>query len=391
MLPMTDSGKTVAVYAIKLSLWLPVTTLLQGLPGLGNVNRICMALLLCLIALDVVTSRMSLGGWVTLLCTLALYGFALTETKGPLYNTNDLVYFAAWVLFLLFAAARMDFLLSTLRANAPYLRLLLVIWHGLVLLSALFPASYLRTVEGVYFVSFTGTGFRLAPSALFTMTLALVYRKLTSRHAAMGYMLLPLACAYLNGSRTYAGVILLLFFCAFYTVLKRKVWLVPLCGILVVLVFVSPVMNKITATSYTQGDPLGPLGTVTSGRTIFWRAELVAFAALPALQKLTGGGFNLVYAVNQQAVGTAIWAHNDFLSMLLSHGILGLACYLYSLFALFRASTLWLGPLPWPLRAGFFSIWFVNAFFNMVYTYPCAMLALPFLLIGLGLREEERP
>ncbi len=377
-----------------LALLFPVATVLQGIPLLSGINRGLMALLMVMAALDLLTVTLPRGVVLTLALTGCCYVYALLATSWPLENPNDLFYFGMFVLCMFYFALRFDETAEAVRVGTNYLAGVVLVWHALVLISALFPSSYqYGQGDGTYFVSFSGNGFRLGPSALFTMAQAVLLYRVTRRRAALLLTVLPLLCGYACGSRTYLGLLALLFLCGLYMALPRKrvfyLSLVPLALLMGLLVAITPAMDKIAATTYTESSPFDFWRTVTNGRSVFWPADIAAYQQLSLAGRLFGAGFSYVYEINREALNASIWAHNDFLNLLLGFGASGLFCYLYSLWFLVKTALHKGGKIAAFTGAGFFLLWFVNAFFNMVYTYTCAVLALPFLLLAFGWTKEE--
>lgn len=75
----------------------------------------------------------------------------------------------------------------------------------------------------------------------------------------------------------------------------------------VLLISYSAIGDKIEATTYTQNSYLDSWGTITSGRSVFWKADIDAFGLQPIDKKLLGSGFNFAYEVNIKAVNSEIW------------------------------------------------------------------------------------
>ena len=146
----------------------------------------------------------------------------------------------------------------------------------------------------------------------------------------------------------------------------------------------SAMADKFTAVTYTSNSYFDFWGTITSGRSIFWKADLEAFCNSGVFHKIFGNGLNLVYKINEKAFGGFVWAHNDFIQCLISHGVLGLGLYLYIILS--QLSQLKKNPygkkLYIPIVCCFF-VWFFNAMFNMFYTYFCSVLSLPFLVCAI--------
>ena len=74
----------------------------------------------------------------------------------------------------------------------------------------------------------------------------------------------------------------------------------------------------------------------TSGRSLFWAVDLKAFASGNLLQILFGRGFDYVYELNAQMVNQKIWAHDDFIHLLLGGGFLAFGIYVYIILEFFK-------------------------------------------------------
>lgn len=76
------------------------------------------------------------------------------------------------------------------------------------------------------------------------------------------------------------------------------------------------------------------IDSLSSGRLLFAKKNLEAFVESDILNILFGNGFNFAYLVSSQ-YRSSIWAHNDFVSVLISGGFLGLGVYLIVLLNVF--------------------------------------------------------
>ena len=153
--------------------------------------------------------------------------------------------------------------------------------------------------------------------------------------------------------------------------------IIPIIMFLAFLVSLTPMGEKFIITN--QNGYLGYIGTITNGRSIFWKYDLEVFLKLPLLNKLIGNGFNFIYDINEVAINARIWAHNDYINMLINFGLIGLTTYIY-VFYKFSKMCLKSLKLPKILVWGYYLIYFVNAMFNMVYVYTCSTLTIPFML-----------
>ena len=74
----------------------------------------------------------------------------------------------------------------------------------------------------------------------------------------------------------------------------------------------------------------------TSGRSLFWSVDLKAFASGNIIQVLFGRGFDYIYGLNARMVNLEIWAHNDFIHLLLGGGLLAFGVYVYIIWRFFK-------------------------------------------------------
>lgn len=85
--------------------------------------------------------------------------------------------------------------------------------------------------------------------------------------------------------------------------------------------------SSIDQTSNLNNSAYSIIDSLSSGRLLFAKKNLEAFVESDIFNCLFGNGFNFAYIVNSQYIAS-IWAHNDFVSVLISAGVLGLTAYL---------------------------------------------------------------
>lgn len=380
--------KTTDLY-IKTILLFPVFTVLQSY--LDSINRLLFALLVIeqLWLLFDHEHKLSAKSFVINCIVMMLEVVAIFNTNFPLYNINDAFYFPFFAVYTSFCIDNKAKIYGAIKRNIPFMGVIIIIWSVIVGVSVFLPGSYKldTNVGGVYFASFTSSSFRLAPTALFIMALVLTEITAGKNKKWIVACILPLYCFMAGGSRTYFGIGALLFIVIWYKFLynKNKFWLsmLPLALIGAMLFANSSIAAKMQATSYTSSSYFDFWGTITNSRSVFWAADLAAFSNGSLLQKLAGYGFNFVYDVNVQAVHARIWAHNDFVQVLTTYGIVGILMYFILIIRLLikivnnkrdRKALFVLSVL----------IWFVNAMFNMFYTYFCSVLCFPLILFALN-------
>lgn len=369
-----------------------ITTLFQSFSLFSGINKILFAFTFIIQVYLLIKSKFTVIDVFVFMLLILNYLYAIIQTNFPLYNLNDLFYFGFWVIFSIYISSRRELLIEYLKRDEKYVITIIKIWTGLVFISIFLPSSYPKFWGGKgYFASFTGSVFRLAPTAVMIMSLVLICMEIYKRKRAIVYTIIPMFCFYMGGSRTYLGVGLLLFMIIWYLYCPKKsvfyITVIPLIIVAALLISYSAVGDKIEATTYTKASYLDSWGTVTSGRSVFWKADIEAFELQPIAKKLLGSGFNFVYEVNIKAVNSEIWAHNDFINILLNFGFLGLLLYLYGVHSMKSRMLKNCLKIPNILLNLFFFIWFINAMFNMFYTYFCSMISFPFIAIGFSNRH----
>lgn len=379
-------------------LLLPLTTLVQGLPGLDAINRALVVILCAVLFCSYAVSRYSVFHWMLLLLTFVLLmaGFLVTGEK-PI-NTNVVVYLPMWTLLFSYATENDCALKDVVQSKIKWADAIAKVWCTIVLVSIPLPMSWHSSWGGdLYFSSFTDSAFRLCPAALFIMLILTfcVSNRRRSRNTYLLLSLIPLFCGFMGGSRTYFVVICIAFFVFlwFYCANAKRFRVLLLCAIAVgtVLVSYSGVGSKISATQYTSSSYFDFWGTVTNSRTVLWAAELRAISRFSLTEWLIGAGFNRVYYINAEATGATIWAHNDYLNIMISNGLVGLFVYFASAIPMFRHRK-YLGSSKRNggiIGVAIIFIWLFNAFFNMCYTYTCSVLYVCFAPLVFEICEQQ--
>lgn len=365
----------------KIIMLFPIATLFQGY--LGGLNKIFFALLL-FFQIILFINKINFKQFIIMFTVLAIFIYNYLITKGSLYNINELFYYPFSIMYLLFFYNKLDKIYNFICRERKFIDSVLNIWSFIIFISIFLKSSW-STVwgGGVYFGSFCGSIFRLAPSALFIGIISICCMNIYNQKKYFYYLFLPLFCFLMGGSRTYLFVGLLVFVLGWYFFIKSKkkflLTIIPISFLLVFLVINSTIMDKFAAVSYTSSSYFDFWGTVTNGRSVFWEADLKYFINSSFISKLFGNGFNCIYEINYLALNDYIWAHNDFIQILISHGLYLLFIYVFSIYLLFKYNLNF--KTNRFLVIAVFVIWIFNAIFNMCYTYFCALLSLPFMII----------
>ena len=153
----------------------------------------------------------------------------------------------------------------------------------------------------------------------------------TSLLSIVAYILIIIA----SGSRIYLIVLLAIFYCLYREKIKliKHYRLYTIIIILVVALFTfnSSMFDRIVSTANNRYISSNKLEAFSSGRLIWWKYDLREYGEMSLSNKIFGSGNHIVFEINKHYYGMSIWAHNDFIQILLSYGIVGLLFYMLSL------------------------------------------------------------
>ena len=384
-----DAGKIDFIFRVFLRVvsLLPITTLFQGYSAFSWVNKLLIAISVVLLFFSFFYLKMRMEIWFQLLSVIGLTAIGMCFTQEALINSNMPVYFPFFVLLLTLASEQADLLRVRLRENVRWYRNICIIWCLLVVLSIPLSVSYDK--DG-YFTSFTGNSFRTDPAALLILTYLILLVRNDACHRSLSFVLslVPLYCGLMGSSRTYFLVILLTYFIFLRCLIRDNrafiFSLIMAFAVIVPVIFASNIGQRmVNSLSDASDGYYGFWATLTSGRSRFWAHDIQRFFELPFLNQLIGAGFNRVFFFNRE-LGTFIWAHNDFLNIVITNGYVGLISYLVAVYSLFKMYKKNRSTYKTSFFILMILIWAFNAFFNMVYTYTCATIALAILPLVLG-------
>ena len=361
----------------------PITTLFQGY--FSFLNILLVIFLITPLLLFFIKFGFKRNEFLIDFFSIILSIISLCFTDLPLYNMNLVFYFPIFVIISCFFCERQKTILISLIKNKKILEISIYVWSFLIVISMLFPSSYTREWGDLNFSSFAGGAFRLAPTAILEMAFLIFLTSFSSKKRYLFISIIPLFCFFFGGSRTYfvLGVLSEIVLIYFFINNTKKFFAL----FIILLLFSIPIFLSSSIYQkfiYALQDGYYDFwGTFTSGRSIFWAYDIEQFFKLPFLNLLFGKGYNFVYDVNLTYFNAQIWAHNDFIQILTTHGFLGLCLYVYIIYMCFfkNHSKKGIEIYCLPLII-FFAIRFFNAFVNMFYTYFCSMLCLPFYLFA---------
>lgn len=365
-----------AIYMIVICLFPIATTLVNE----GMVNKLLFSALIGL-QLAMLFDRKATRRTIVMTLVLAVnFAYVVSHTKFPVANTNLFIYYPFYMIYTYFMCDNSSSVVAWFCKYRKYVISIIVIWTVLVGFSAFLPSSYYVKEGGAsYFGSFSGSVFRLGQAAVFIQVLAIMIQLFYGYKKAILFHVLPMFCYFMGSSRTYliVGLCFLLVAWYFYCGNKKKFYrsLIPMALMVLLAISVTSMGDKIAHT--LDEDQYGDFWfKITSSRSVLWEANFALWKRAPLMRKLLGVWIDFSYRASGH------WAHNDFVELIGSFGIVGLCHYLISIYTLFRTEK---GQVKMPKFMSMILVfaWFFNAFFNMHYVYFCAMLCYPILVLGI--------
>lgn len=368
-----------------LIIFFPISTIVQGIKIFNSINKILTGILIVLLALKNVKTKMYIRNLIVLFFSFIIYICSFAYTTKELDNFNDIFYLPLWILLFIWVSDNYDLFKDYIKTKTKLIYKIVVFWNLIVFASLFFSNSYNYNWGGeLYFKSFSNGEHRFAAACVFIFTLNWIVTQEKKKYKYMIFSILPIISIFFSGARTYLGVIFVFLICIYYLICKRKstfyLTIIPIVIISVFLVMLTPMGEKFLSTFNNKDFDF--IDAFTNGRSIFWEADLEAFFSLNVLQQFVGNGYNFIYDINEKAIHARIWGHNDFINVLLTYGYIGLIIYVY-VYQLLSKKILKNAKVSKIIIYGYYFIWIFNAVFNMVYTYICATLALPFILYSL--------
>lgn len=361
------------------------------------INKVLYALLLGANIILILINGIKKNTLLKIFILILNFLYVVFVSVYPLPNVNMIIYFPYFLIYTYFICERWEQTLKWLKNNKKIINFIVIFWTLLVGISVFFPSSYyIREGGASYFGSFVGSIFRLGPPAVFIQVLVIAMQVLFKQRKAILYMILPLFCCFMGSSRSYLVVGVLLFLISWYIFCENKklfnISLIPILIIVLVFIAETSIGAKI---EYTLDDNnYGDFWfRVSSSRSQLWVVCMTQWWKTDFLNQLFGSGFGYTAEL------TGLWAHNDYIEILCSFGILGLIQYIAAIISLYKVGSFKKVKMPFIIKFSVFMIWFFNAFFNMHYTYFCAMICYPFLIFVLkyyfnskqGDFDDEKP
>lgn len=360
---------------IKLIMLTPISMLIQR--QFDAVNKLVVGLIFVLLVFcNLLNKHIRKNTFILMLFGCLIFVYSFINVDRQYFSINMLFYYPIWILYLCYSVDCHDNLWNAFYKNKSFIRLIIWLWSILVVISFFLPSSY----NAGEFQSFTTGNFRFAPTVFFMSVIIWAYAGYFNKKKYMYFMIIPFVAMIATGSRTYTIILLILISLAFYSFFKNKknfiVMMIP-CMLLVINVLYDSAFTEKFSRAMGNQYVSDPLAALTSNRSVFWLGEIKMFLHAGIIEKLLGGGLTASYVKNVKITGQAIWAHNDFLEMINAHGLLGLIVYTACFFKYYKFAKK-IHKYKKSSSMVFILCCFLNAFFNGLYVYTTATLAIPF-------------
>lgn len=387
---------TIRKVIILLSLLFPISTLIERYFTISN--KLLFVLLLGLLIVDITKIKkidLAFLAFFAMCYSVSMY---FTEVKALMININMAMYFPFMILFYIWFMQNDKQILKDMISMKRVIFGIVMFFSVILVVSMVFPSSYIVIGSGgwgdtKYFASFSNSPNRMGPACFFIEIIILFLLMQNMYKNILVLLFLPLLyAAFACGSRTYFVLILCGFlafwYLRFWKATKKNNWkfwitLIPLIILASIIFLNSNIYEKviISLSNVGSGNTHEFWRRLTNSRSVFWVEQIKGYFDFDFIHKLFGHGVNW----NSYTVG--IWAHNDFIEILISYGLLGLASYIFLMIKLFRNSIK--KELPFFLKTVVIFMWIFNAFFNFFYCYYCSALGYVYLILVVKMISQQ--
>lgn len=255
-------------------------------------------------------------------------------------NVLDYIYFTSSLMWLLFIidGNRREKLLSEFMLHRQINTAAIYFCVALTVFALITKSGYQYSWgSAAYYVGFSSLTHTAASSlCLVGALILLMYCREKFSWKIMFFLLILCYGIFETGARTYiisALVIVYLYISNSKGSRKIKAFIYAVAlALMVVVLSRSNIIDKFKFTSnIDQYNRLDKLTQQTSGRATFWIIDLKGFLDNSLFAKIFGHGHGYTYYLNERYYHLKVWAHNDFIQVLVGGGLLTLYIYLSSL------------------------------------------------------------
>lgn len=346
-----------------------------------SLNRIVSAIMILFIGIECILKRKKITYiYLFLLIFYFLYTNLISIEKS--LNLKDFIYFTNAIMILIHYTDKNNIieLYDNFNKNKKLVGVIIFICIMLILIGIVSPSCYTNSWgEDKYFIGITGDSHIYANSACLLLTFLTIYYSTKKRK----FMIFPLSIIIIlsiliTGARTYIiPALAMLLFIINKFIRERKhrciIYIIGIIGFIMVF-FYSGMFIKF---AFTLNNPYVDdiMISFTSGRSAFWKIDLIDFINYDPISLIIGRGFDYVYRLNKAKYNLHIWAHNDIINLLVTTGLLGFGIYIkmwIRVFNIIKFKT----KFDWMVYTGyvFFPMIFNGLYPNQHYLLSCIVL-----------------
>lgn len=269
----------------------------------------------------------------TVICCLMSIIFAKDQSQ----NLNDMIYWVTTTVFLLKLGGenfRTNLYTAAIK-NINLIKINVYICDLSIIIGLFFKTCYVNNWGSTYYV-----GFGYEPHAfcsgiciIMVLTFFILSQKGNVKLSSLLLFIPGMTGILYSGARTYIialGVILAVYYIYYIKRVSIKLFLIPVIVLVSLYILIhSNMIQKFVFTYNNTYTSDNSLVSFTNGRLDFESVDLEQFNSYNLFNKLFGNGFDYVYDVNEKYVNARIWAHNDYIDLLLSVGLIGTTIYIY--------------------------------------------------------------
>lgn len=380
---------------VTMLLFKPLIDLVSILNGL--VNQFYIALLCLIVFFSFFKNKIRRNDMIALTSAFCILFYSYINAKDPATYIVDGLRLFMFVLIVIFTCNYniKNIVDETINKKHFIIQIAVVVYTIVMFISSFNKEMYDRLLFGESSFRFIYQNTHTLAYSLIAIillaTLLITYRK----NIIINYIVIFLNIYLLTLSAVRSAmifVVLVLTSLLFLFVKKNmaRLLLLTMPLIVILLIFLSPHFssnfNIYHLPVFSKTKMLFDAGTsIYSGRDIFWEKDLKYFISSNVINKIFGSGMDVTYNLHYENYGMKIWAHSDFIQLLLCNGVVGIAIYIFLLFRLYSvfcsASGRFFGATL-ILAVSLLSM--TNGFFQ----YTSAILSIPILYM-ICLKKES--
>jgi len=328
------------------------------------------------------TKLMVFTGCLAIMSILALIGY---YSIGKIFNHILWYVNFCFIMYIFSEEEYIHAFLSKVKNYVNYLLYMVIACNIIELLFMITGWGFKKIWEGRYFQGTNNMPHELAYLMLVLVVITFIIFRLTNKKLVLLNLIIPTVAIALSGARSPFGALLIIYAILIGMYIKPKYIAYGASAAAIVCVIFNKQFAKIPMVKKFMRQI--KYKTFSSGRTKISKAQLDKFKSKDFFHKLFGMGDDRVYQTNLVRLKQEIWAHNDFVQVLVGKGIIGLLIYIYVLtkytWSLIKNSNVVFG----------ISILFIIIFMavtNGFYSYRDITFAIPYFSIFVMLYSNNR-